>query len=230
MISSSRRPRAPFLHCLPAVLAFLALTACESDHAGRGDRDADNGVPAPDKAQPEMEARGTFFAGQIQVDVLLNRAGFAGRGKDTGSGDALGGGSGIKSGGGRGHRGEPGASSMAAGGGDDQASPVIHPSNLPAVRLHLRFVNLGSSPVEIEVPDFNSDLGDFVVEPEKIPLPPNESVEAEPMTSQLGVSSDAIPIAVSLWMKGPSGLNQTEKQVLVMRPVAAPSHPPAPTS
>jgi hypothetical protein len=242
----STRPLQPTLRrCLPAVLALLALTACESGRSSRPDRTSDSAAPEPDKPTPEMEAHGLFFAGQIEVETLLNRAGFSGRGAsggssgDSGSGgsasasSAGSGGRGGSRGGGRGRGGGGGSQPAPASTADDsEPAPRIHPSNLPAVRVHLRLTNHGSNPVEIEVPDFNSDLGNFVVQPPKIVLPPNQPVEADPMTSRLGVSADQIPLTVSLLVNG-----KTETQVLVLQtikpavtpdPAAAPAvTPPA---
>jgi hypothetical protein len=235
MIPSPRPPRAALPHFLHIALALLALAACESDRSQRPDRPGDAETPAPDKASPEMEAKGVFFSGKIEVETLLNRAGFAGRtgGNDSAAAgsDSSAAGQGTPRGGGHRRGGGPGGGSAAATGGEGGAAPQIRPSNLPAVRLHLRLTNRGPAPVTVEVTDFNSDLGDFVVEPPKILLAPNESAEAEPMTSQLGVTSDSIPLTVAIWMTGQDGTRQGEKQVLSLRTVmqaAQPSPTPAP--
>ena len=238
---STSRPNQPTpLWPLAAVLASLWLTACESDRrpAGRSSEGA-----RAESAIAEMEAKGTCFAGQIAVETLLNRGGFAGRGDGAGamgsaSGETNGaaGAAGRRGGGfsggsgrgrGRGAGGGTGAPEGSARGGENEAAPRIVASNLPPVRLHLRLTNLGSAPLQVEVSDFDSELGNFVVQPEEIQLPPNQSVEAEPMTSRLGVTSDAIPVTISLHAG-----DRTEKQVLVLRPVkpeqpatAAPSAP-----
>jgi hypothetical protein len=98
-------------------------------------------------------------------------------------------------------------------------------SNMTAVSFHVRLFNHAPYPVEVEVLDFNSDLGDFVVEPEKILIQPNASAETEPMTSRLGVTSDAIPLSVTIRYKGQAPTHMREKQVLVLKPVAAPAKP-----
>jgi hypothetical protein len=220
---------------LAVALALLALAACESGRERRAERDSDAAAPEPEKAVPEMQAHGTFFSGAIEVETLLNRNGFPSRGKggsDGGSAaaDSAGGGSGGGggwhgggAGGGHRHAGGSGGSSSGAGAGDSDAAPQIRASNQPPVGLHLRLINHGPSPVTVEVTDFNSDLGDFVVEPERILLAPNEPVEAEPMISRLGVTSETIPLTVSLQMN-----NQTEKQVLLLQAVK-PAAPPSPT-
>jgi hypothetical protein len=237
-MSSFHRIQPALMHCVFAALTLFALTACESDRAQRGHRGSEDAEAAPDKAVPEMEAHGTFFAGQIEVETLLNRAGFAGRsgGKDEGAsgggdsgggggGGSFGGGGGGFGGGGGGHRrgGGSGGNSTAGTGDSSDSAPRIRPSNLPAVRLHLRLTNHGAGAVEAEVADFESDLGNFVVEPSKIQLPPGKPVEAEPMTSRLGVTSDTIPLTVSLLVNG-----RTETQVLSLQTVI-PAPPPAPT-
>lgn len=233
MIPSPRPPRAALPHFLQIALALFALAACESDSSQRPDRSGESETPAPDKVTPEMEAKGEFFSGQMELEILLNRAGFAGRaggGSDSASTDS-GAGQGNSRGGGHHRGGGAGGSPSAATNGEGGSAPQIRPSNLPAVRLHLRLTNHGPAPITVEVTDFNSDLGNFVVEPEKIPLAPNESAEAEPMTSQMGVTSDAIPLSVSIWMTGQDGRRQGEKQVLTLRmvnPPAQPSPTPAP--
>jgi hypothetical protein len=177
-----------------------------------------------------MEAHGMFFAGQVEVEALLNSTGFAGRakrGSDSGDGGADAGGAGpsMGAGGGRGGGRRRGGESATAGSGSDAgAAPQIRPSNLPAVALHLRLTNHGPALVDVEVIDFNSDLGDFVVEPPKISLPPNAQAEADPMISRLGVSSDEIPLTVSLRIDG-----SIEKQVLMLK-VIKPSAPPGPAA
>ena len=107
---------------------------------------------------------------------------------------------------------------------------MIRASNEPPVQLQLRLTNHGDGPVVAEVLDFNSELGNFVVQPPKISLPPHEAVEADPMTSRLGVPAvEEIPITVRLRIDG-----KTETQVLKLRPrtdeapkPATESHPPS---
>jgi hypothetical protein len=83
--------------------------------------------------------------------------------------------------------------------------------------MRLRLTNHGESPLEVEVLDFNSELGNFVVQPAKLTLPPGEPVEAEPMLSRLGVPAvEEIPLTVRLRVGGRSG--QAETQILRLRP------------
>ena len=253
------RPK-PLLACLAASAALLALSACSSDRADRRDRGGDPGAPGADRTGPEMAAKASFFSSQLDIEVLLNRAGFgthdsgsseatsAKSTPDSSSSDMLPVGPAALSGPAAADAASsnvngPGASDSARGtghrhGGGSQGSPAgatradgdagtpMHGSNLTAVSFHVRLFNHASYPVEVEVLDFNSDLGDFVVEPEKILIQANASAETEPMTSRLGVTSDAIPLTVTIRYKGQAPTHAREKQVLVLKPVPAPAPNP----
>jgi hypothetical protein len=133
------------------------------------------------------------------------------------TGPEEGGGGGGGMGGGRHHHDSGGG---GPGGDDGGGAPATHmrASNLPPVRLHLRLTNHGPNPVVVSVNDFESDLGNFVVQPDPITLPPNQPVQTDPMISQLGVSSDVIPLKVSIQLQG-----QTEIQTLNLRMVNEPA-------
>jgi hypothetical protein len=94
------------------------------------------------------------------------------------------------------------------------------------VQFRLRLTNHGSEPVEIEVPDFNSTLGNFVVQPRKLSIPAGGSVEADPMTSRLAAAGAEVSLTLGLRVQ-----SQTEKQVLTLQPrtpAAAPTALSAP--
>lgn len=242
MIAPLRRQFSP-LRSVSASLALLALAGCETDRGPRrGPPLGEAGAPAPAPV-PEMSAHATFFAGQLETEVLLSRTGFGprGSGKDGAPPDGagrgrggFGGGFGGKRGGGggggpRGGGGEGGPPGEGRGGSgrstDGEPVPHIVASNQPPVRLHLRLTNHGTDSVEVEVLDFNSDLGNFVVQPAKIAVGPGASAEADPMTSRLGVPGDAIPLTIRLRRNG-----QTEKQVVILQIIAPPATtPPPPT-
>ena len=224
-----------------SLLLLLALAACESDRPSRnrgplgGDR-----ADAPSVAAiPPMEAHGRFFAAQIDVDVSLNRGGSPwARGSGGPSGGGRGGfaaggrGGGARMGGGVGGGGRGGGRMGGAGGGEfggprgagtDASSPSTAPrpamreSNQPPMQFHLRLTNHGTEPVEIEVLDFNSALGNFVVQPRKLTIPAGDSIEAEPMTSRLGVPGE--PVVLTVRLRTPTG---TEQQVLTLQTVKPP--------
>jgi hypothetical protein len=219
---------------LTLTLFLLGFAACEGErpsHPRPGAMGANDGSGRA--AIQRMEAQGMFFDGQIEIEALLAPAGVkwsrdaesgssggssrAGRGGGFGGGLSMGGGGGR--GGGRGHGGGRGGGQPE--GGDDssvQHAPPIQGSNLPPIQLRLRLTNHGDAPADVEVIDFNSALGNFVVEPPKITVKPAESVEAEPMVSRLGVSTEEIPLTVKLHMAG-----RTEQQVLTLRVVKEPA-------
>jgi hypothetical protein len=91
-------------------------------------------------------------------------------------------------------------------------------SPLPPVTLHLRLRNLHSQPVSLEIQTFNSDLGNFAVEPDNVTLAPHQLTEPTPMISQLGVTSDVIPVTVSLKMGG-----KTETKTILVRSLLDPT-------
>lgn len=85
-------------------------------------------------------------------------------------------------------------------------------SPMPPVTLRIRFENHGPAPVTVEVTDVNSDLGNFAVRPDKLTIAAGESGTLDPMISQLGVSSDDIPIKVTLRVAG-----KKETQVVAVK-------------
>ena len=71
-------------------------------------------------------------------------------------------------------------------------------SPLPQVTTRLKLQNRGTETLEIEILEVNSDLGNFAVRPAKIRVAPGQTAEPDPMISQLGVTSDEIPVKVTL--------------------------------
>jgi hypothetical protein len=221
-------------------LSVLVLGSCQSENsrnarAGSGT----GGAPMTASGQlavanPEpMDAQAAFFNGTIGVEAMLaksdavwknpgasestDRSGGGGRGGFSG-GFGGGGGSSRRGGGGSGRRGGGGGETPPQTASDaGPRAPAIRASNEPPVQLRLRLTNHGDAAVEAEVLDFNSDLGNFAVQPEKIPLPSHESIEANPMTSRLGVPAvEEIPLTLRLRIGGKNG--RTETQILKLRP------------
>lgn len=245
------RRDSPVTFTLVASVIVFALSSCESDSArprlGSGTGDAPmtaSGQLATPNPKP-MDAQASFFAGQITAEAMLAKSdvawrnpsaadGARGGGRNSGFGGGAAGG-GRRGGGGRGMGGGGGRRGGDIDGaptsarGEPARGPAIRTSNAPPVQLRLRLTNHGAEPTEVEVLDFNSDLGNFVVQPAKITLPAGEAVEAEPMTSRLGVPAvEEIPITVRLRVGGKSG--RIEQQVLKLRPRIEPATPAAPPS
>ena len=234
-----------FIHpfnCTLVVFTAGWLAGCQSDNSRNLRSGGTGGAPmtaSGELATPNpkpMDAQAAFFSGQVGVEAMLAKsdaiwrnpsASEAGASGGSGRSGGFGGGGGGRRGGGRGMgggRGGSGSESPQQTASD--AGPralAIRASNEPPVQLRLRLTNHGEAAVEVEVLDFNSEIGNFAVQPPKITLPPHESVEADPMTSRLGVPAlEEIPLTVRLRLGGTSG--QTEMQVLKLhlRTEAAP--------
>jgi hypothetical protein len=88
-------------------------------------------------------------------------------------------------------------------------------SPMPPVTLRVTFENKGSAPLEIEVTEVNSDLGNFAVRPPKLTLAPGEKGALEPMVSQLGVTNDEIPLKLALRSGGKKELQVVEVKNMI---------------
>ena len=215
-------------------ISTFALSACHS------------GPPrGPGGAQaihiPVMEAAGQFFDGQISADVRFGRARFPdglrgggeggkrsveGRGPKSGGFSASAGmgpmsvGGGGRGGGGPGPDGE----GPDGGGGPSGPSPVgarARTEQNPAVQLHLTLTNRSAQPVEIEVLEFNSLLGNFAVHPAKVSIAPSGTATFDPMTSRLGIPQGDLPLKVRL-----RAGDKTEDQTLTLKIVSEDGPPP----
>jgi hypothetical protein len=176
---------------------------------GRQEREPAPVVPlGPNgKPLPLMMAKSTFFNGSLLAEIMLNQS----RGKGGFHPAPI--------------HGLPSAD-------DDSNDVTITPemveeiqlrrgeSPIPPINLWLQLTSTASHPLKVEIVDFNSDLGNFAVQPEQMVLTPGQSVEAEPMISRLGVTSLKIPVTVTLRLDG-----KTETHVLTLQPVdrASPS-------
>lgn len=213
---------ARYVLVLSCVCAMAVGAGCASDRGPRRERQEQRAAEA---AIPEMEAGGVFFGGQVEVAVLLNRGGFhvaPGKGDDAaaerGSESAGRGRGGFRGGFGRrggrgegGERGEFGGRGERGGFGEGGGQPVPHiaAANQPPVQLHLRLINHTKTELHIAVPDFESELGNFVVQPDTITVPAGGSADAYPMTSRLGLTQATVPLTVELQLNG-----RTETQTL----------------
>ena len=91
-------------------------------------------------------------------------------------------------------------------------------SPMPPVTLRVLFENKGTTPLEVEVTEVNSDLGNFAVRPPKLTIAPGEKGMLEPMISQLGVTSDEIPLKLTVRSGG-----KKEQQVVLVKNIIAQS-------
>jgi hypothetical protein len=201
----------------PAVMMLLALAAGCSSDPGPGRR----GGPAGARAKPPapMTGQDTFFGGLILAEIQVGPDGMpaaapAGNGNVGGGEDRRrrGGGSGRMSvaGGTGGFGGNIGGGVPFGEGGrpsrDFGGAPAAGPRPMMGggrpVMIHLRFTNHGTAAVELQIVDFLSPLGNFVVRPEKLTLEPGQSLETEPMTSQLAGAFTEVTATLALRLDG----------------------------
>jgi hypothetical protein len=212
------------------LIGLLAASGCASDdepakHA--------HGTPPPRRPVVPLAGQETFFDGRILAE-LQTGAGFGDAGKsdesDSGSGNGHGGmhmGSGH--GGGGHHHGGGG------GGGGYGDSPTVSDSidqdeianirraaahSSPPVVIHLRFTNKGSDHVDLQIADFLSPLGSFVVQPEKLSLDPGQSAEVEPMTSRVANELEQAEVTLTLGLNG-----HGQKKTIMLKPAPTPPAP-----
>jgi hypothetical protein len=176
---------------LIGIAGFVAATLVQPGCSSAPDRPQADEPPAP----PPVAMRGEafYFGGKLRAEVSITRGragGFAAQGA---------------------HGGRRGGHRHAGGGyggerpdferGDetpDGGGLRLRAAMMPAVTLHLHLENKSSDSLDVQIRDFKSDLGDFAVRPERVQLAAGQSVDVDPMVSQLGVTSDEIPVTVAL--------------------------------
>jgi hypothetical protein len=87
-------------------------------------------------------------------------------------------------------------------------------SPMPPVTLKVQLQNKGTEPMEVEIREVNSDLGNFAPRPSNVTIGPGGTVTLDPMISQLGVTSDEIPLKLGVRTGG-----RTETQVVHVKNV-----------
>jgi len=241
-------PRLAWFLAGVALVSFLA--GCES----RPERRGPNAAEASTGAAPRpiaMAGEAAFFDGRLAASVSLTRGIVSAPGERTGggSGEDRGGGGrgggmsggmgGGRSGGGRGGGmggGRGGMGGMGGGspgdfeGGDAprRAGGQLG-SPMPPVTLRLSLTNNAKdgAPLEVEIVDFESALGNFALKPDRVALEPGQTGGPGSVVSRLGVTSDEIPVKVTLRL---AGKKEAQTVVLRHRPVPETPAPPAPAN
>jgi hypothetical protein len=213
---------------VPAAMVFALFAAGCGSEPKPGPRHA-----GPGRAFKPMSGHETFFDGQIRAEIHVGTEGMPevqpGDGGNRGRGGEM-------RGGGRGGRSGRGQMNVAGGGGGfggnisggvpyggggrpvrEGGGPVAGPRMGPMggrpVMIHLRFTNHTEAVVELRITDFVSPLGNFAVRPEKLTINPGESLETEPMTSQLAGAFTEAPATLVLHLRG-----KAEKKTFPLRP------------
>jgi hypothetical protein len=232
----------PQIAAVRGVLASLLLIAGFSAGCTSDDRPPRDGRGRPPRIQavPTMAGSETFFAGRITAQVRIGAmAGFdrsgdgEGGGRREGQPRRGGGGGGLSMSGGmsgmsmeRRMGGGPGGAEGGPGGEDGRPQAGQRPAmaaDVPPVAIHLRFTNASSTPADLQVVDFLSPLGNFVVHPSQLKLEPGQSIEVEPMASRLAGDVTAGEVSLALRLEG---ADENKKVILQpeaeSKPAAAP--------
>ena len=157
-----------FLPVAGAALA-LALAGCME----RANDELTNAVVSGERPVA-MEGSDVFLAGRVAVKVTLGRG--IGHGLKRSKGDR----------------------DKTYQDYTDTGGKMLVGSPLPPVTLHLILSNPGTEPVTVTMVDFDSDLGNFAVDPDTLTIAPGATGEPTAMVSHLGVSSDEMPFKVTL--------------------------------
>ena len=98
-------------------------------------------------------------------------------------------------------------------------------SPLPPVTLHLILTNTSPEAVKVTMLDFDSDMGNFAIDPEMLALKPGETGEPTPMVSQLGVTADAMDFKVTLKLGTVRESKTFSVKIIAPDPALAPAPP-----
>jgi hypothetical protein len=154
-----------------------------------------------------MEGTDAFFGGKVVAKITVSRGIGHGFRQDKGGGHDRGG--------------SADKATYSAYEHSDKKQTLGTP--VPPVTLHLLLTNAGTEEIAVKMIDFDSELGNFAVDPDTVTIPPGKSAEPTPMVSQLGVSSDEIPFKVRLRLDKAS-----ETRTIVVRNVLAEPGKPTP--
>ncbi|WP_138223363.1 hypothetical protein [Nibricoccus aquaticus] len=186
---------------------------------------------------PVMEAAGNFFDGQLTANIHFGRAQLPNRPgtDDDPRNDARslrdGGRGGFSANAGMGpmNMSGGGGGGRGPGGGGPREDPDAQPARgtrarteqNPAVQLHLTLTNTSAQPLDIEVLEFSSLLGNFAVHPAKTSIAPGTTATFDPMTSRLGIPQGDLPLKIRL-----RSLAKTEEQTLTLKIISQDDSPP----
>jgi hypothetical protein len=189
-----------------ALLLIISVIVAGCTSGESADRAREGRPPRP--ALPTLIGRESFFDGRIVADIRIGAlTGFDRRGDGEATGPE-----------GRQRRPRPSSAPDMDRVGGGLGGPPMRPDRegdgsrpgvrmpmrggSPPVAIHLRFTNASANAVDLQIVDFLSPLGNFVVHPATLKLQPGESQEVEPMTSRLAGEAGAGAIKLSLHLDG----------------------------
>lgn len=205
-----RSARYPTLAVAGLALLFIAGCASEEQESiFNAPEHREHPRPMP------LAGSGAYFAGTVGVEITVGAMERpAGLGRPEGGG-------GEHWSGGRRHGGRRPSGNDYESSGDRpegaRTGPMMHrPMGAPEM-IHLKITNHGPEKIVVEIADFVSPLGNFAVQPETLALDPGQSLETEPMSSQLAGPLAGVDATLVLRVAG-----KTEKQVIQLKTVTPP--------
>jgi hypothetical protein len=162
---------------ISAWASCLALALLASGCVGNTNDELTKGIVSGEHPVA-MEGNASYFGGKVAVKVTVSR----GVGK------------GIKGGKGGSHSADKQNYDAYA----NSEGRTMLGSPLPPVTLHFLVTNTGTDEITVKLLDFDSDLGNFAIDPDTLKIAPGKTAEPTPMVSQLGVTSDEIPFTVRI--------------------------------
>lgn len=195
-----------FLGMVAATLIAVAAVGCGTGSVPRDLMMEEAGGKGPVERPVAMKGEATFLEGKLASLVTVSRGFDRGRGPGAGRGKAK---EGIR----RNLKKDEGAfgetGTIYGDSEEDQKNAMEEyvriakarraaGSPMPPVTIRAEFQNKGTEPIVLEVTELNSSLGNFAARPEKLTIAPGETGSLDPMISQLGVTSDEIPLKLTL--------------------------------
>lgn len=211
--------------CLTVLASIFLLAGCETPGSAQAKFQARQEEER--QSIPPMEASDTFFGGQLIATLTLSsglppsiqhssRAPGGKPGADPKFAPAVGANNGVSTYGGASNSPldsyRPDEQIVGPWNGMTENTVQVEPtreeleamvalraqSPLPPVLLRLFLKNTSAAPITVEFIDFNSQLGNFALQPGKLTIDPGQIAYPNNVISRLGLTSYEIPVTVTL--------------------------------
>ncbi len=100
-------------------------------------------------------------------------------------------------------------------GGEESPHPRPMGNPQPPLRIQLQLIDQdppGTPPLTVELVDFESELGNFALKPDRLALTPGQTASPEAVNSQMGLGAASSPIKLTLRLQG-----QKEQQSITLQ-------------
>ena len=100
-------------------------------------------------------------------------------------------------------------------GGEESPHPRSMGNPQPPLRIQVQLIDQdppGTPPLTVELVDFESELGNFALKPDRLALTPGQTASPEAVNSQMGLGAASSPIKLTLRLQG-----QKEQQSITLQ-------------